>query len=406
MKKIWKLSASFISSFKACPVRCYNKYVLGVVPVEDTDALRTGTNWHRILEIMGMRPETVCPDCCNKGKKDPECPLCNGTDILPEDMMDSVVRELNRAYANRPLSKTEDEWLAERAVLLYSIAGYNWRYEDDPFEVVAEEIEFSIPVRNLATGRALPNVEMNGKIDKLVRSPNGTYYVDEHKSTSKSVDPDSMYWKHLRLDTQTRLYVYAAQQLQLAGELEEYGIKATDPLIRGVRYDAWHKPGIKPKKLTQADSKKFVEDGEYCGEKFEVVMGCDVPQNTAKVNDSLAEVEPGKKEGTFTIRETPDMYGARLLQDIGERPEFYFCRKEIPRTDADILKFAQEIYNMYHTIKFMDRNCAWWGDEDSCESKYKCQYVDLCYNNVDLSNGDVPEGFKLLDWKKKELEEN
>lgn len=404
MKKMWRLSASFIQSFKSCPFRCYLKYVLGIVPIEDTDAQRMGIGWHRILEIMGMRPETVCPECCNESRKDSNCPLCEGTDILPKDMMDAVVRQLNQAYEHIPLSKTREEWLAERAILLYSIAGYNWYHADDQFEVVAEEVRFRIPVRNPKTGRALPNVVLDGMIDKIVKSPNGLYYVDEHKSTGSSLDSDSTYWKHLTLDTQTRLYPYAAQKLQLAGDLEQYGIMSTDPLISGVRYDAWHKPQIRPKKLTQADSKKFVKNGEYMGEKFEVAVDkINFPNpGLINVNDDVAEVEPGAKEGTFAIRETPDMYGARLLKDIGERPEFYFCRKEITRTADDLKKFEQEIFNIYHTVKFMGRNNTWWQCESQCEATFRCSYLDICYNNIDLSNDKVPEGFRLTKWKKNE----
>lgn len=400
MKKQWRMSASFIAALKSCPYRCYLKYVLGIVPAEDADVLRVGTNWHRLLEIMGMKPETVCPEC-SKTKNNPQCPLCEGTDILPANMMDAVLRQLNQAYQTVPLSKTREEWLTERAILLYSIAGYNWYYADDPFEVVAEEIQFRIPVRNPKTGRVLPNVTLDGKIDKIVKSPNGIYYVDEHKSTGSALDSDSPYWKHLVLDTQTRLYPYAAQQLQLAGDLEQYGIKPSDPLISGVRFDAWHKPQIRPKKLTQADSKKFVENGEYMGDKFEVKQ---YPQGDVSVGDEVTETSFGAKEGTFTIRETPDMYGARLLKDISERPEYYFCRKEITRTAADLKKFEQEILNIYHTIKFMDRNNTWWQNEQQCEATFRCQNLDICYNNVDLSNGNVPDGFKLTKWKEKENE--
>ena len=394
------MSTSFISSFKACPMRCKLKYVLGLVPIEDTDALRTGTNWHRLLEIMGMKPGTVCPEC-SKAKNNPECPLCEGTDILAAEMMDAVVRQLNKSYETVPMSKTKQEWLTERAILLYSIAGYNWRYVDDDFEVVAEELEFSLPLRNPESGRALPNVVLKGKIDKIVRSPQGIYYVDEHKSTGSSVDSDSTYWSKLNLDTQTRLYVYAARQLQLTGALEVHGIKPDDPLISGVRYDVWHKPGIRPKKLTQADSKKFVETGEYMGDKFEVKRTMD--NEFWEVNGEIAETEPGKKEGIFTIKETPDMFGARLLIDIGERPEFYFARREISRTDADMAKFEREIYSIYKSVRFIDKIDGWWPDESQCEATFRCPYTSLCYNNVDLSDGRTPDGFKSI-FKDKENE--
>ncbi len=392
MKKKWRLSATLFGALKKCPTIVYLKYLMGLVPIETTDALRMGTNWHEVLEIAKMRPQTVCP-ACSKKQKDPECPLCGGTDILPEDMMDAVIRYLNKCYKVAPMSKTMDEWLTERAILLYSLCGYNWVYGDDDYEVVAEEIRFSLTVLNPASGRALPNVVLNGMIDKIVKSPNGVYYIDEHKSTTKSVDSDSTFWSHLTLDTQTKLYPYAAQRLQLKGELEEYGIKASDPLIRGVRYDAWHKPGISPKKLTQADSKKFVETGDYMGTKFRVSTA-NLP--VLVVNEEPTEVEPGKKEGTFAIRETPEMFGTRLLADIAERPEFYFARREISRTDSELKAFEWDTYNMYHTLKFMDRSGAWWTNEQQCEATYRCPYIPICYNGMDVSDGTVPDGMKCI----------
>lgn len=420
MKKQWRLSASFISSFKSCPTRCYDKYVLGLVPVEDTDSQRVGTSWHKLLEIIRLKSGSICPDCQKPDgeyfifdikQEGVECPLCQDTGKLPTDMMDVVIRYLNQVYNIPPASKTIEEWAVERAILLYSLCGYNWRYSDDDFEVVAEEIKFRLPVRNPETNRALPNVTLDGKIDKIVRSPNGVYYIDEHKSTSKSVDSDSTLWKHLNLDTQTHLYPYAAQQLQLSGQLEKYGIKATDSLISGVRYDVWHKPGISPKKLTQADSAEFTKTGEYCGEKFKVGKAIikdkhldAEPNYIIEVNNESAEVEPGKKENTFAIKETPDMFGARLLQDISERPDFYFARREISRTAQDLKKFEYEIYNIYQTIKFMDRSNTWWTNESACEATFKCPYVDICYNNVDLSDGHVPDGFKKLEFVEKENE--
>jgi len=400
MKKQWKLSASFFGAFKACAMRCYLKYVLGLIPVEDTDAQRQGTRWHKCLEIMGMKPGTECPDyAC--GRRDPECLLCDGSGTLPVEMMDAVIRYLNKVYEVVPLSKTREEWLTERAILLYSLCGYNWRYAGDDFEVVAEEIQFSLSVLNPATGRALPRVTLDGKIDKIVRSPNGIYYIDEHKSTSKSVDSDSTFWSHLNLDTQTKLYPYAAQRLQLAGKLEKYGIKPTDSLIRGVRYDVWHKPGINPKKLTQAESKKFVETGEYMGEKFRVDVR-NLP--VIVINEEPAEVIPGAKEGIFSVRETPEMFGTRLLTDIAERPDFYFAGREISRTAKELKTFEYEIYNIYQTIKFMNKNGRWWTNDQQCEATFRCPYIPICYNMIDVSDGTIPDGFKLTKWKERENE--
>ncbi|KKK63517.1 hypothetical protein LCGC14_2993470, partial [marine sediment metagenome] len=206
------------------------------------------------------------------------------------------------------------------------------------------------------------------------------------------------YWNHLNLDTQTTLYPYAARVLQLNGDLEIYGIKAIDPLISGVRYDVWHKPGIRPKKLTQADSKQFVEDGLYCGEEFAIDS---MSGGRYFVNGEPAEVEPGKKEGTFAIRETPDMFGARLLQDISERPDFYFARKELARTEADFKRFENELYGIYKTLKFITSIDGFWHNEQQCEATFKCDYIEQCYNGIELSVDNVPEGMKCIFDKEK-----
>jgi len=216
-----------------------------------------------------------------------------------------------------------------------------------------------------------------GKIDKVFAAGNNRF-VHDYKSTSKSIDSDSTFWSHLTLDTQTRLYTYAAAQLGLGA--------------CGVVYDAWHKPGIKPKKLSQTDSKKFVETGEYCGEKFKITQDDPQPE-ILTVNRTKTEVEPGAKPGTFTIRETPQMFGARLLQDITERPEFYFARKEIVHQSNDIEAFQWELFNIYQSIRSMNKHNRWWRNEQSCEATYRCEFCDLCYNHVELGSDEVPDNF-------------
>jgi len=366
------LSASAIKDFKACPMRYRNAHYYGIRPVVDTEAKRVGTNWHKIQEINGASYDS------------------------DEARMEAVVAELNEVYGKIPDALDMEKLEIERIILLYSLLGYNWYYGNQKEEVLATEIKFEIPVVNPETGRALPNVVNRGKIDKLIRV-NGLIYVKEHKSTSSSVDPDSDFWGHLKLDTQTNNYVYAARKLQAQGKLEQYGIYADkhyDAPIAGVYFDAWHKPGIRPKKLSQGDSKKFVEDGMYCGgEKFEVI--CEA-NHTIIVNNKLVGVESGKKEGTFAIRETPEMFGARLLQDIVERSEFYFNCKELTKTDQDIIKFEWELYNIYKTIQEMVKTEHWYSDENQCEAKFKCDYMEQCYNNILIDQDHVPDGMELI----------
>ena len=388
------LSATSIGCYKRCPMDYYYRYVLGIVPIEDTDALRIGSNYHRIHEIADMKPGGVCEcDEVNLAAGDPSspnpnCPLCEGTGRFPDDPMDAVIRHLNEAYATMPISKTIEEWETERITLLYSLVGYQWYYNEDDayYEVEQAEQKFDIPLRSPTTGRKL-QARLRGKIDRVFSAGNNRF-VHEYKSTSKNIDPDSTYWNHLTLDTQTRLYTYAAKELGLG--------------MCGVLYDVWSKPKSRPKKLTQGDSKKFVADGMYCGEKFEVEYKGGIgyvdenDMDTLWINGKFTQVEPGAKPGTFAIRETPEMYGARLLQDITQRPEFYFARREIAHTANDIEKFERQLYNIYKGIKNMSRTDGWWEDENACQNTFTCSYINFCYNHIDIQPGDIPEGFRCI----------
>lgn len=410
-KRKLHLSASAIAAAKACWIKFRNAYVLGIRPDEDSEPLRVGTNWHRLLEVVTMKPGSVCPDCAPGNANDLECPLCDGTGFLPDEIMTAVTRVLNKAYEG---SYKDPEAIAvERAKLYYSLVGYHWYYTDNDGnfqeDVVTREQGFDMTLINPESGRSLPNVKLLGKIDKVINL-GSKLAIKEHKSTSSSLDPDSDYWGHLNLDTQTTLYLYAIRRMQENGELVPWGIKETDPLINTIKYDVWHKPTIKPRKLTQTESKKFVETGEYFNQKFEVAMAifrdehADAdPQYKIEVDITEAEVKPGAKEGTFQIRETSEMYGARLLADIGERPEFYFRCIELTKTNQEMEAFKWELLNIYRTMQNMIKTGHWYSNENHCEAKYKCDYIHPCYNRIEISEDNVPEGMKCI-FKKKEEE--
>jgi len=402
MKKLI-LSASSISAFKACPIRFKNAYVYGIRPVEDKESQRIGTNWHSILEVASLIPGSDCPECemnvaCGDIFDPKQCVICTGTGKVPDDIMEAVTRVLNKAYEGKefadPLAKE-----IERMTLLHALAGYRWHYGEQQEPVVATEQYFSLPLLNPQTGYPVPDVFIEGKIDKLIELPNGIA-VKEHKSTSKSIDPDSTYWGHLNLDTQTTMYVYAARQLQLI-DLEFDGLLPGDdgnPLINTVKYDVYHKPQISPKKLTQGDSKKFAETGNYMGQKFKCDMfGMDFPEcGYFNINDVKVEIEPGAKPGTFAIRETPDMFGARLLKDITERPEFYFRCIELTRTDAELKAFEQELYDIAKNMQYMIRSGRFYTNEHACEATFRCDYIGQCYNRETVDQDHVPDGFKCI----------
>jgi hypothetical protein len=396
MSDIIKMSATSIACFKKCPSLYHKRYILGLAPIEDSDALRVGTNYHRVQEIYDAEPGGVC-ECvhpvpefeCLTGTG-PPCVLCEGTGVNPQDPMDAVVRHLNERYSVPPMSKTVEEWETEKITILYTLIGYRWWYEQQDADYTVESLEqsFDIPLLSPTTGKQLRG-RLRGKIDRVFAC-GANRFVHDYKSTSKAIDPDSSFWSHLTLDTQTRLYTYAAAQLGLG--------------MCGVLYDAWHKPGIKPKKLSQGDSKKFVEGEvdqetgdrihEYCGEEFILAMHWQ-GNNLLKllVNNKEAEIKPGAKEGTFQIGETPQMYGARLLEDITERPEFYFARKEVVHHSTSIEAFKHQLVSIYRTIRHMTNTNNWYENEHECEATYTCPFVEFCYNNIELGPDECPDNF-------------
>lgn len=387
-----RLSASSIYAYKSCPTRYLYNYIYGLQPLKDKDSFRIGTNWHRCHEVLEMLPQGKCPDCFRHEELRDDCPLCEGTGTLPSNMMEAVIRVLNKMYANIPADKTRDEWETERTKLLYSLSGHRWYYAKQYFETIADEVKFELPIRNPESGRPIGKAKFIGKVDRLVRDKHsGLIYIFERKSTSKSLD-DSKYWSRLELDDQVTGYLYGMRMAQLYGHLEKYGIRKDDPLIEGVYYDVWHKPGIAPKFLTQKDSKAFVESGEYCGEGFEVAVGAGI--DAIAVNDTDVAINLGKKEGTFAILETQEMYGARLLKDINENPAAYFAQRPIARTDDQLLKFERDLVKLVKILRYIETNDLWTDDSYACSSPFKCDYYNLCHSGQCIGPNDTPDGFR------------
>ncbi len=375
-----RVSASSIKTIKACPIRYRNAYVYGIRREEQTDIQRIGTNWHECLEVMA------------------------------KDGKGAVVTLLNERYKNCPANKDRLAWMKERAVLLYSAFTYDWYYsEADGYEVLATEVGFELPMYDPRTGEEIADAVLIGYIDKLVRNSNGIVMVQEQKSTSSSVDSGSDYWAGLNLDTQSMLYIVAARRMQRLGMLEQYGIKADDPLISGCLYDAWHKPATKPVKLTQADTKKFLAPeggGVYYGVEYEIVNAEALQKgdtNRLFVDGEEVEVfksNPDKKGNVkYAIRESTDMYGARLQADMIEQPTKYFGRLEIPHTDQQLAAFEIELFNLYREMKLRPALDMWYKDESQCEATFKCDYRESCYNGLDILE-NIPAGFKKPYWER------
>lgn len=382
------LSASSIGSFKACPTRFRLNYREGLRPAADTDSQRMGTNWHAMHEVYA----DALASARATGSAD---------DVVKNAALAEVVYHLNERYAKMPNTKTPFEWALERQILLTSFIGYQWYWQEDPIEFLASEVAFELPVHMPRTGLPLPTADALrvGKIDHVIRWQ-GMVGNMERKSTTRSIDGDSDYWDKAKKDTQVSMYALAFRDMRAHG-LEHYGLGAIDPGERfgNTLYDVWHKPTIKPAWLSQKDTVEAYQKGSYYGEAFNIVLNGN-PGDAGfgvTVDGELTECEIGKKG--FSIKETVGMYGARLLADIYERPEFYFARREIARTDAEIKKFRHELFNIYQAQKMYSKTGYWFENEQQCRATFPCPFIPICYGpgaDAVCDGKTTPPNFKRI----------
>lgn len=380
-----RLSATANGDYLACQRRYELAYLYDLTQDKDKDSTRVGGNWHGLHEVTEHKAGEVCPDCSRHEEIRPDCPVCGGTGYVLADPVDRVARYLNRAYAIVPDNKTAEDWELERVILLYSFSGHRWLYaaEEGRWKVIAPEIKFEVPVINPASGRKLPKTVFVGKIDRLVRDRNtGLVYVWERKSTSHSIKSED-YWTGLTQGDQISGYLYGGRYAQACGMLKPYGINPEDPPIQGAWCDVWHKPDIAPKKVSEADKKTLAETGTYCGTAI-----------------PLPFTIPGRGEPMI---ETPTLYGARLLADIGERPEHYFAQREVSRTDKELEAFQLRLFKLAKQIRAVEKGGLWCHNLQSCDSKWRCEFLSLCRSGIEVGPDTVPAGYRRKHPKQEEV---
>lgn len=306
------LTHSRMHCAKTCLRKHYLSYELRMKPIDSGAPLRMGSAFHLGLEAYDKT-------------------------AIASDGHRAII---DNYYANRPQWADGDEWDVECEKVVNLYLGHVWRWHLDRYDVVATEREFSIPLIHPTTGEEHERFQLAGKIDRIVRLPDGRLAVQEYKTTSDDLAPDSNYWRRLRIDSQISLYVMAARSLGFD--------------VETVIYDVTRKPAIRPKLVK-------------------------------------------------TVRETSHEYGKRLYGDIMERPDFYFARHEIPRLDADLEDFAAELWQIAGTLGDCQEHGRWFRNTAACLAPYQCVYFNVCTNGIDPAVDGVPAGFEIADTPHLEL---
>jgi len=325
---------------RTCLRQCYYRYELGLRRVSDAAALRIGAAVHLGLERWSR-----------------------GT------AADAAILESTRSYETCPPWAESDDWEVERETVANLLAGYFWRYQNDPLEYVEVEKAWSMPLVNPETGRASRTYELAGKRDGLVKAPDGRLFVLERKTTGDDIGPESDYWLRLRCDPQISLYILSARH------------DGHD--VAGVVYDVVRKPSIRPRQVPVLD------DGG-----LKVVVSEETGQRALNKDGSPRQsAGPGLK--LLARTETAEEYGARLLADIEERPDFYFQRREVPRLENDLDEFRLECWQQARLLS----DCRRWGrwfrnvGRNTCSF---CEYASLCLQSITVEPGAPPAGYEFV----------
>lgn len=334
------LTYSRLATLRHCPRKHYLRYEVGLARDMAVDYLRLGAAFHRGVE------------CHHIGKT-----------------REAAIVEALQPYSSVPPGVDPYDWDIDCQIVRQLLAGHFWRYENDELELVAAEQIFRIPLRNPDTGATSRTFELAGKIDAIVRLPDGRKAVLEYKTAGEDIGPDSDYWLRLRGDAQISTYVLAARSLG-----HDVGV---------VLYDVTRKPTIRPCRipLLDEDGHKIVLSAQ--GERVYTKQG--TPRQTS--DTALGYV-------LQTRPETPAEYGRRLLGDIGERPDYYYQRREVPRMDDDLLEFQYELWQQSQQLLETRRHGRWY--RHVTRDCRQCEFAGLCLNNVRVDPAAPPSGFTIL----------
>jgi hypothetical protein len=101
---------------------------------------------------------------------------------------------------------------------------------------------------------------------------------------------------------------------------------------------------------------------------------------------------------------TAEEFSAKLTEDIGTRPDFYFQRREIARLDSDIDEYQHELWSLQRTIREAQLSGRWFKTV-SYSTCPLCPFFALCSSKYDPSD-TLPEGFVKVTDLHPELEDD
>ncbi|MFM2094094.1 MAG: hypothetical protein RIS70_1218 [Planctomycetota bacterium] len=312
------LTYSALNTFRNCPRKYKHRYLDNLRPREKAESLSFGSVIHGALELWYRLPAD-----------DP-------------NRLWTVLDSIDQQFPLRAGDETQKApWHLARAMF----TAYADRYADEDFEIVEVEKPFTGEIRNPETGRASQTFQMAGKVDAIVRRPDGMYLL-EHK-TASSIDAN--YLDKLWTDTQIALYSFHLRQLGY-------------PIV-GVIYNVLLKSRLQQKA------------GETEAE-FE-----------ARRAELAAKNKSGKSTAKQQLPESDEEYQTRLAEWYA-RPEA-FHREHIYLSEDRLAMLQDEVWEI--TQQYLDarRRGKWLLNTSSCFSYQRpCEYLPYCQSGFNPNVAD------------------
>tara|TARA_R110000851_G_scaffold268071_2_gene420721 strand:+ start:44134 stop:45171 length:1038 start_codon:yes stop_codon:yes gene_type:complete len=339
---------SYTHSCVACYRRCPREFDLRYIKQleragDDREVLRVGQAWHKAHDASSKKAQELHPPNPHSVRGDPACGLAGYAAIAkhaPGPKWNEKLRRLFSAYA--------------------------WRWANQDLKIIESERTFDI---------TLDGTRRRGQIDGVIEI-DGQLGNLERKTSSEDLDDGSPFWERQRMGVQVSIYANAFTEL--------FGKPPAFTL-----YDVVRKPTIRVKSITKKDTARLRAELDKDG--VATYFGEQMPAD---------EVEAALAEGRETLR----FYGARLTADVGDRPDFYFARKIIPRTTKDLTDASDDVAATIWTI---EANTGMWfaRNPDACATFGLCDFFQLCSNGEYPGDDTIPEGFAQRGSLHPELEE-
>ena len=220
------------------------------------------------------------------------------------------------------------------------VIAYAQHYANDGYKTVALEMPFEMPLCDPNTGEPIEGETYNGIIDWVVEKDGKIGFCD-HKTASRV---DNNYWLALRGDAQISHYSMFARQSGV--DLDFF------------LWDLILKPGISPKDITKTARNELEDFGTYL----------DMPYRYDDWRDSK--------------KETPKMYGMRVLLEYTNNPERYFLRREVHRNFDDIIGWLSDLSVVSTAMNRTDTEDKAIRNRSHCKAYGSlCEFHGMCFGD-------------------------